>query len=331
MTLLAPTLEAFFTQRLMTQLSASPHTIASYRDSWRLLLGYVHEQTGTGPSALDIADLDAPTIGAFLTHLEVDRGSAIRTRNLRLAAIHSLFRFAALHHPEHAASIQRVLAIPQKRYERTDITFLNRAEVDALLDAPDRSTKIGRRDHALLCLAVQTGLRVSELTALRPDDVHLDNGRHVTCNGKGRKTRSTPLTPSTATVLRTWLNELPQDSATPLFPGPRGAHLSRDAIRRLVTRHHRTAKAACGSLETKTVTPHVLRHTCAMALLHAGVDLATIALWLGHEGIETTQIYLHADLTLKEQALARTHPTDSAGAIERYQAPDSLLAFLEAL
>lgn len=330
MTLLAPTLEAFFTQRLMTQLSASPHTIASYRDSWRLLLGYVHQQTGTCPSALDIAQLDAPTIGAFLTHLEVDRGSAIRTRNLRLAAIHSLFRFAALHHPEHAASIQRVLAIPQKRYERTDITFLNRAEIDGLLAAPDPSTRIGRRDHALLRLAIQTGLRVSELAALHRDDVHLDGGGHVTCHGKGRKARSTPLTRATLTTLQAWLAELPPDPDTPLFPGPHGGNLSRDAIRRLVSRHHQTAKAACPTLQNKQVSPHVLRHTCAMAL-HAGVDLATIALWLGHEGIATTQIYLHADMTLKEHALARTHDADPTGGIRRYNAPDSLLAFLQGL
>jgi integrase/recombinase XerD len=328
---LAPTLEAFFIDRLGHQRQASPHTIASYRDALRMLITFAQQRTGIAPSRLEFTHLDAALVGAFLDHLERDRGCSIRTRNVRLAAIHSLFRFAALRHPEHAALIQRVLEIPQKRYECNDISFLDRDEIEALLSAPDRTRWIGRRDHAVLVLAIQTGLRVSELIALRRSDVVLGPGGHVTCRGKGRKQRSTPLTRHTQAVMRAWMKEIPDRVDTPLFPGPRGEALSRDAIRRLVARHANTATEKTPSLRTKRITAHVLRHTCAMALLQAGVDLATIALWLGHEGIETTQIYLHADLKLKERAIARTAPPKTAGPVRRYRAPDSLLAFLAAL
>jgi len=331
MSLLAPTLEAFFTQQLVAQRRASPNTIASYRDSLRLLLGFVEQHTGTAPSQLEIGDLDAPIIAAFLDHLERDRGVSARTRNLRLAAVRSLFRFAALRHPEHAAVIQRVLAIPQKRFDRNEVTFLNQTEIAALLAAPDRTTRIGRRDHALLALAVQTGLRVSEIIALQRRDLHLGTGGHVTCRGKGRKQRTTPLTRDTAQIIEAWIAEIVDQPETPLFAGPRGQPLSRDAIRRLVGRHHVAARENCLSLATKHVTPHTLRHSCAMSLLQAGVDLSTIALWLGHEGIETTQVYLHADLTLKQRALARTSTPNSTGKHGRYKASDSLLAFLETL
>jgi integrase/recombinase XerD len=329
MTILAPTLEAFFTERLGRQRQASPHTVASYRDSLRLLIQFAHQRSGVAPSRLDLSDLDAALIGAFLDHLERDRGCTARTRNVRLAAIHSLFRFAAVRHPEHAALIGRVLDIPQKRHDSTDVCFLDRQEVDALLAAPDRSTRIGRRDHALLTVAVQTGLRVSELTALRRRDLELGTGAHVICIGKGRKGRSTPLTRPSVAVIRAWVKEVPDRPEAPLFPGPQGQTLSRDAVRRLVARHARTAQQHCPSLATKRLSPHVLRHTCAMTLLRAGVDLSTIALWLGHEGIETTQIYLHADLKLKEQAIART--ATPANDVRRYRAPDSLLAFLAGL
>jgi integrase/recombinase XerD len=331
MSLLAPTLEAYFTERLISQRRASRHTIAAYRDSLRLLLGFTQQRTGTTPSRLDLADLDAPLISAFLDHLEQTRGASVRTRNARLVAIRSLFGFAALRHPEHAALIQRVLAIPQKRYERNDVSFLTHDEVQAMLAAPDRSTRIGRRDHAVLMLATQTGLRVSELIALHRQDLELGNCARVTCHGKGRKTRSTPLTRQSTRILNAWLKELPDQPDTPLFPGPHGTALSRDAIRRLVHRHWLTATRHCPSLQTKHVTPHTLRHTCAMSLLQAGIDLSTIALWLGHEGIATTQIYLHADLTLKERALARTNPQDTTGATRRYRAPDSLMTFLAGL
>jgi integrase/recombinase XerD len=329
MSALAPTLEAFFTDRLIRQRNASAHTVAAYRDTLRLLLGYASAQTRLTPSALDLSDLDAPLIAGFLDHLEQERGNSIRTRNARLAAIHSLFRFAALAHPEHAASIARVLAIPPKRFDRALITYLKEAEINALLAACDQTTRIGRRDHALLLLAVQTGLRISEITGLTRADVHLGTGAHVACRGKGRKDRITPLTSGTITVLREWINEQHGDPNNPLFATLRGAKLSRDAIEHRIAHYADTAAVACPSLHGKTITAHVLRHTCAMRLLHAGVDTSVIALWLGHESVDTTQIYLHADLELKEKALARTKPpTGRAG---RYQPPDSLIAWLEEL
>jgi integrase/recombinase XerD len=329
LSLLAPTLEAFFTERLMTQKNASANTISSYRDCFRMLLGFLHDKTGTPPSKLRVENLDAPTICAFLDHLERDRGITIASRNTRLAAVRSLFRFAAHRHPEHSALIQRVLAIPSKRRERALVCFLTRPEVDALLSSPDRSTWTGRRDHALLVTAVQTGLRVSELTGLRRRDVQLGTGAHIVCTGKGRKDRSTPLTRRSVAVLRVFLAERAGGPDDPVFPGPRGSALSRDAIRRLVDRHAKTAAKACPSIATRKTTPHVLRHTCAMRLLEAGTDVAIIALWLGHESPTTTKIYLHAHLALKERALARTKPPNTAPG--RYRPPDSLMAFLERL
>jgi len=328
-TALAPTLQAFFTDRLARQRHASPHTIAAYRDTWRLLLGYAAQHAGQQPSHLDLADLDAPLIGAFLDHLEQDRGNSPRTRNARLAAVHSLFRYAALRHPEHAEVIARVLAIPPKRYDKALVTWLTEPELDALLAAPDRSTWAGRRDHALILLAAQTGLRVSELTGLTCGDVHLGTGAHVSCTGKGRKQRITPLTAGTVAVLRAWIAERGGQPAQPLFPARTGSRLSRDAVEHRLAKHTATATARCPSLNAKTITAHTLRHTAAMRLLHAGTDTTVIALWLGHEQAETTQIYLHADLALKERALARTKPPDVRPG--RYRPPDKLLAFLEAL
>jgi site-specific recombinase XerD len=329
MSALAPTLQAFFTDRLVGQRNASPHTIAAYRDTLRLLLTFTADRTAKQPSALDIDDLDAPLIGAFLDHLEHERHNSVRTRNARLATIRSLFRYAALRHPEHAATIQRVLAIPPKRFERTLITFLTEPEIDAVLAAPERGTWTGRRDHAMLLLATQTGLRASELIGLTCGDVHLGAGAHVSCLGKGRKQRITPLTKQTVAVLRTWLAERAGHPDEPLFPTRTGRALSRDAIEHRLARHAATATAACPSLTAKKITPHVLRHTAAMRLLHAGVDTSVIALWLGHEHIETTQIYLHADMALKEAALARTTPPNTPPG--RYRPPDALLAFLEAI
>jgi integrase/recombinase XerD len=329
MTALAPTLQAFFTDRLIGQRQASPHTIAAYRDTLRLLLTFAAQRTGKQPSLLDVDDLDAPLIGAFLDHLEHERHNSPRTRNARLAAIRSLFRYAALRHPEHAATIGRVLAIPPKRFERALITFLAEPEIAALLAAPDRGTWTGRRDHAMLLLAAQTGLRASELIALTRGEVHLGVGAHLSCLGKGRKQRITPLTEQTVAVLRTWLAERAGQPDQPLFPTRTGHALSRDAIEHRIAMHAETATAACPTLAAKKITPHVLRHTAAMRLLHAGVDTSVIALWLGHEQIETTQIYLHADMALKEQALARTTPLDTPPG--RYRPPDALLAFLEAI
>ena len=326
---LAPTLQAFFTDRLIRQRNASPHTIAAYRDTWRLLLSYATERTGVAPSALDLADLDATLIGGFLDHLETGRGNSIRTRNARLAAICSLFRYAALAHPEHAANIARVLAIGPKRFDRALINYLTEAEVDALLAACDQNTWTGRRDHAMFGLAVQTGLRVSELIGLCQSDVHLGAGAHVACHGKGRKDRITPLTTSTAIVLRDWLAECLVAPTAPLFSTRRGNTLSRDAIEHRLAHYTDKATGGCPSLTGKTITAHVLRHATAMRLLHAGVDTSVIALWLGHAHVDTTQIYLHADLELKEKALARTKPPNIRSG--RYQPPDTLLTWLERL
>jgi site-specific recombinase XerD len=319
---LAPTLQAFFTDRLARQRGASPHTIAAYRDTMRLLLRFAQQRLSKPPSALDLADLHAPLIGAFLDYLQHERGNSVRTRNARLAAIHSLFRFAALHHPEQAALIQRVLAIPPKRFDKALITYLNPTDIEALLAAPDRLTHAGRRDHALLLLAVRTGLRVSELVNLNRANVHLGTGAHVDCLGKGRKRRSTPLDKQTASVLKAWLDERGGKPEDPLFPARTSARMSRDAVERLVAKH-----ATAAGL--KAVTPHVLRHTAAMQLLHAGVDTTVIALWLGHEQAETTQIYLHADMTIKQRALDRTTPPNTKPG--RYHPSDAILEFLENL
>ncbi|MFN2477998.1 MAG: tyrosine-type recombinase/integrase [Pseudonocardiaceae bacterium] len=329
MTTLAPTLQAFFTDRLARHRQASPHTVAAYRDALKLLLVFAARRTGTQPSDLEITDLDAPLIGAFLDHLETERGNGVRTRNARLAAVHALFRFAALRHPEHAAVIQRVLAIPPKRFDRRLVTYLTEPEVTALLAAPDTDTPTGRRDHALLVLAVQTGLRVSELTALTCADVRLGTGAHVNCLGKGRKQRITPLISATTTVITAWLAERRGEPTDPLFPSRHGTTMSRDALERRLAKHVATAARVEPTLTEKKVSPHVLRHTAAMRLLAAGVDSTVIALWLGHESVATTQIYIHADLALKEQALARTAPL--GGSPGRYRPPDTIMAFLDGL
>jgi integrase/recombinase XerD len=330
MSTFAPTIEAFFTERLITQRQASPRTVAAYRDTLSMLLVFAQARTGKAPSQLDVADIDARLVGAFLTHLEEDRHNTARTRNTRLAGIRSLFRYAALRHPEHAQSIQRVLAIPNKRHDRTEVSFLTTSEVDALLAAPERATWIGRRDHALLVLAIQTGLRVSELTGLTCSDVQLASGPHVKCYGKGRKHRVTPLTARTVAIVREWMKERAGPETAPLFPTWRGGPLSADAVEWFVAKYAATAAQKCPSIAAKRVSPHVLRHTAAMNLLHSGVDIAVIALWLGHESTQTTsEFYLHADMALKEQALARTAPPNTKPG--RYRPPDAVLAFLSGL
>jgi integrase/recombinase XerD len=329
MTAFAPTLQTFFTDRLIGQRRASPHTVVAYRDTFRLLLRFAAESTHKSPCDLDVGDIDAPLVAAFLDHLEHDRHNGVRTRNNRLAAIHSLFSWAALRHPEHAGSIQRVLAIPAKRVQRNLVTYLTEDEVDALLAACDRSTWTGRRDHALLLLAIQTGLRISELVSLTCSDVVLGVGAHVHCIGKGRKERQTPLVPPTVGVLRVWLAERKGSSSVPLFPTATGRRLSRDAIEHRIARYVSIAETSCPSIRAKHVTTHTLRHTAAMRLLLSGVDVTVIALWLGHEQVSTTNIYLHADMSQKERALARVQqPGTTTG---RYRASDDLLAFLEAL
>ncbi|MEU3343027.1 tyrosine-type recombinase/integrase [Streptomyces sp. NPDC006668] len=329
MTAFAPILQAFFTDRLMSQRQASGHTIAAYRDTFRLLLVFAAQRTGRQPHNLDLGDLDAPFIAAFLDHLEHERGNSVRTRNARLSAIHSLFAYAALRHPEHAALIRRVLALPAKRFERNLVTYLTEPEANALLNACDLATWTGRRDRAMFLLALQTGLRVSELTALTCADLHLGDGANVHCLGKGRKERRTPLLPTTVRVLRVWLTERQGHDEEQLFPTSTGRRLSRDAVERRVAVCVARAGERCPSLTTKHVTAHTLRHTAAMRLLQSGVDITIIALWLGHEQVATAQLYLHADMAQKERAIAKTTPPDTKPG--RYQPPDSLLAFLEAL
>jgi site-specific recombinase XerD len=325
---LAALLERFFTQRLMQQRQASPHTISSYRDTFRQFLTFVQQRWHKPPSRLNFEEIDAPLIVAFLDGLEQHRVS-VRSRNLRLTALHSFFRYAAFEAPTHSAQIQRVLAIPSKRFTRTLVQFLTRAEVEALLAAPDQRTWFGRRDHAFLLVAVQTGLRVSEMTGLTRADVVLDVGAHVRVTGKGRKERCTPLAPSTRTVVKAWLREPQRGTGNVLFPSAKGERLSIHGVQYLLNKHRVTASKVCPSLEHKRVTVHRLRHTMAMDLLQAGVDRAVIALWLGHESVETTQIYLEATLAMKEQALAKTTPPNGRAA--RYQPGDQLLGFLNSL
>lgn len=327
---LAPLLERFFTDRLLRQRQASPHTIASYRDTFRLLLKFTHARLHTPPARLRFEAVDAPLISAFLDHLEQTRRVSVRSRNLRLTAIHSFFRYAAFEAPAHAAQIQRVLAIPTKRFTRRQIAFLTRPEIEALLAAPDQRTWFGRRDHALLLVAVQTGLRLSELTALTRHDVAVGTGAHVRVIGKGRKERCTPLAKLTITVLKAWLHEPPRGEAQVLFSTARGTRLSADAVEHLVAKHRTAAAKICPSLQQKRITTHCLRHSSAMELLQAGVDRSVIALWLGHESMETTQIYLEATLAMKERALAKTTPLNG-GPFRRYRPGDALLGFLNGL
>ena len=329
MTLFAPTLQGFFTDRLGRQKQASPRTIATYRDAFRVLLCWVNDHYGIAPSDLRIEDLDTEVIVGFLDHLESERHNSARSRNARLAAIRSLFRYAALRHPDHAALIQRVLAIPQKRFDKATICFLTETEVDAVLAAPDTTTWEGRRDVALIALAVQTGLRVSELVNLNCGDVNLGSGGYVMCTGKGRKLRATPLTKTTRAVMSRWLRERDGLPADPLFPARTGRRVQRGAIERRIVKYREVATRTCPSLRAKHLTPHVLRHSCAMQLLQNGVDSTVIALWLGHADLRSTDAYMHADLTIKEKALARTTPANVKPG--RYRPPDPLLKFLEDL
>src|ERR1051325_5809652 len=322
-------IQSFFTDRLQKQLGASPYTVAAYRDAFRLFLRFASECLGRAPSELRLEDLDAAFLGKFLEDLELTRGNCARTRNNRLAALHAFFQYVAVSEPALALHCQRILAIPSKRYERRPVEFITEEESNALVAAPDPTTWIGRRDRTLLLLAVQTGLRNSEITSLRCQDVQLGTGAHVHCVGKGRKMRCTPLRPDVAAALKQWLSQQSGKPEDPLFPSSKGGRLSADALQQLVLRHIATARQRCPSLVSKTVTPHTLRHGAAMALLHRGVDLSVIALWLGHESTETTQMYLHADMQLKERALAHASPSKLVPA--RFRPPDSLLAFLESL
>jgi site-specific recombinase XerD len=325
----AALLERFFTQRLMAQRQVSPNTIASYRDTFHLLLQFAQKRLRRPPSALALSDLDAPLISAFLDDLEQSRGVIVRTRNLRLTAIRSFFRYAAYQEPANSGQIQQVLSIPSKRHDRRLVGFLTRVEIEALLAAPNIQTWDGRRDRAFLMMAIQTGLRLSEMTGLRRRDIELGRGPHVRCLGKGRKERCTPFTPQTVDLLKAWLKEPVRGDCDLLFPTIHGGHMSADAVQYLVAKHATAARMQCPTLKDKRVTPHVMRHTAAMELLQSGVESTVIALWLGHESIKTTQIYLDADLALKEAALARMTPIDVIPG--RFRPADALLQFLKNL
>ncbi|TKB23084.1 integrase [Desulfopila sp. IMCC35006] len=326
---LSTLLQSFFIDRLMKQRQASPHTIASYRDTFRLLLEFAYQRLRKPPSKLAFDDLTEPFVGAFLDHIQSDRLNSTRTRNLRLTAIRSFFHYAAFQEPSRSAHIQRVLAIPTKRQDRPLIDFLTHPEIEALLTAPDKTTWTGRRDQALLVLAIQTGLRLSELIGIRRRDIVLSSGAHVRCYGKGRKERCTPLTKQTVAIMKIWLEELAGANNDVVFPNARGTQLSSDGVQYLLAKHVTTARETCPSLKDKRVSPHVLRHTAAMELLQAGVDHSVIALWLGHESPETTMIYLHADLAYKEKIMDKTKPLNvKAG---RYRPDDKLLQFLSGL
>lgn len=327
--LAGPHLQAFFADHLGQHKRASPQTIHSYRDTFRLLLGFMKERTGTAPAALRLEALDADAVLAFLDHLETERGCSVRSRNQRLAAIRSFFRLVALRAPESVALAARVLAIPVKRTDRKLVGYLSRDEMVAVLTAPDRTVWSGRRDHALLLTLYNTGARVSEIIGLRREQVHVGTGPHVELHGKGRKERVVPLWTETAGVLQAWFRERNSPADTVTFPNVRGRPLSRDGIDYLLRRAVTIAAQNCPSLKAKKVSPHVLRHTTAMHLLQAGVDMAVIALWLGHESMETTHVYVEADLAMKERALEKLEPVESRFA--RYRADDELLAFLAKL
>ena len=322
-------IQAYFLEHLMRQRQASPHTVASHRDTFRLLIAFAHKQLHIEPSGLSIQDLDVPFILAFLDYLEKDRTNSPRTRNTRLAAIHSFYRYVALNEPSLSGLAQRVLAIPNKRYEHKQVSFLTKEEANALLSAPDRNTWTGRRDRLLLLVGLQTGLRVSELAALCWDSIVFDHRGYIRCHGKGRKERCTPLRDKVVDAFHNWLRECPSEPQDPVFPSSRGGHLSRDGIEYIVAKHTATAERKCRSLQRKHVSPHVLRHTTAMELLEHGIDRSVIALWLGHESVNTTDMYLHADLKMKERALDRTSPPGSQ--CGRYKPDDQTLAFLNSL
>ena len=325
----APLCQSFFSKRLIAQRRASPHTVSAYSQTFRLLMKYAQKRLGTAPSNLSVADLDAALVAAFLDDLEANRANGPSSRNARLACLRSFYRYAVLEAPQHAGLIQRVLAIPYKRHTRRVVDYLTRPEVEALLASVNQSTWIGRRNHALLLVAVQTGLRLSEITGLRHKDVVLGLGAHVRCEGKGRKERCTPLTKPAVMVLKAWIKEQGHEESLFLFPNRNGGRLSADAVQHAVAKHADAAQRTCPSLAKKHVTPHVLRHTAAMELLQAGVDRSLIAIWLGHESLETTQIYLDANLELKEAILAKTSPLSSKP--RRYQPGDQLINYLKAL
>jgi len=319
----------FFLQRLITQRGASARTVESYRDAFELLFGYLEMHTGTSPSALQMADLDAPLVLDFLDHLETDRHNSARTRNARLAAIHSFMRYVAVRDPASLPVASRVLAIPAKRFDRPVLGYLTREQVAAILAAPDRASWSGRRDAVMLATTYNTGARVSEITALRVRDVLLERQTAVLLHGKGRKERVIPLWKNTATELRAWLTRIDGTSQAPVFPNRAGEPMSRSGVRDRLDRAVAVAEQHCPSLQGQHISPHTLRHSTAMHLLQSGTDLATIALWLGHSSPATTHQYLEADLSAKEAVLQ--HLADPGPAPARFRPNDSLLGFLQGL
>jgi site-specific recombinase XerD len=325
----AALVQGFFCVRLVQQQNASARTVASYRDTFRLLLGYFEQVHKKRPTALAMTDLDAPAITAFLDHLEKERHNGVRTRNARFAAIRSFMKYVSSRDPASLPIAQRVLAIPLKRFTRPMMNSLSRDEMTAVLEAPDGSTWSGRRDRVLFALMYNTGARVSEVITLRRTDVSLDASRSVRLTGKGRKGRTIPLWKSTAEQLREWMARIGAGPEAYLFPNRSGGQLSRSGVENRLEGAVEVASSRCPSLRGKKVSPHTLRHTTAMHLLQSGVDVTVIALWLGHEGTGTTHQYVEANLAMKDQALARLEeiPTEQV----RFQAKDDLLRFLEGL
>jgi integrase/recombinase XerD len=323
-------LQDFFLRRLIEQRGVSARTVESYRDAFELLLAFAERRTGKHASALSLTDLDAPLVLDFLDHLESERGNGARTRNVRLAAIRSFMHYASVRDPASLPIAGRVLAIPPKRFDQPVLGYLTGEEINAILAAPDRSTRGGHRDAVLLATMYNTGARVSEITGLCVRDVLLDRQTAVLLHGKGRKERAIPLWNSTASELRGWLRRIDNDPAAPVFPNRAGKPLARSGVRDRLDRAVSIAAQRCPTLQGRRVSPHTLRHTCAMHLLQSGVDLAVIALWLGHADPATTHQYLEADLATKEAALQRMTPPDQPPAT-RYQAGDKLLAFLDGL
>lgn len=328
-TRLLPLIQRFFIQRLLQQRQASPHTIDCYRRSFQQFLRFASTRLCQPPERMNFEQIDAPLITAFLDDLETNRNVSVRTRNLRLTAIHSFFRYTAFELPTHGAQIQRVLAIPGKRFTRKQVVFLNREEVNALLAAPDRRTWSGRRDHAFILTAVQTGLRVSEMTGLTREDLVLKTSAHLQVIGKGRKARSTPLARPTCVVLKAWLREPQKGNQDVVFPSTRGSRLTIHGVQHFLKKHQAKAAQTCPSLTGRRVTVHLLRHTAAMDLFQAGIDRSVIAMWLGHESFESTKVYVEATMAMKEKALAKTTPHH--GKPKRFKAEDKLLAFLDNL
>jgi site-specific recombinase XerD len=321
--------QEFFLERLVQQRNASAQTVASYRDTFRLLLGFAERHLGKTPERLALTDLDAPLVLAFLNHLEIERHNTIRSRNLRFAAIRSFLHFAAFKEPEALPTIQRVLAIPSKRFDRPLLGFLSRPEVQSILNAPDGDTWSGTRDRTLLATLYNTGARVSEIIALSVADVVLDGSSSVRIHGKGRKQRSVPLWRATTLQIRRWLPRIDSRPDRPLFPSCSGIRLTRSAVTARLQLAVQRATATCASLTARHISPHTFRHSTAMHMLQAGVDITLIALWLGHESPTTTHAYVEADLAMKQRALDAVHAPQLASS--RYHPGDRILRFLESL